>query len=199
MAKTGRTVTRIPFECTGEGCTTMLTPSPRRKGTLCRSCLCQARRLPDRFCLDCGVPIGRDPKKTPTNRCVTHSNKVEERCRNISIKLKEKHADPNFTAKRKPILDAAQRRRMADPVLRAAAVEHMRKVGLQFGGSAHRREDQKRIQWKARNTKLADIPLAYRDEYVALGERHRIPAAERKRMILDEVAAVTKRHHKQKD
>lgn len=197
MNKNGRPVTRTPFECTGEGCTVMLTPSPRRKGTMCQTCLRNASRLPDRFCLDCGTPISRDVKKAPSGRCVTHANKEPGRRAKLRETAKRLHADPNYTAKRSPILAEAQRKRMADPVQRAAAVETMRRTGKKYGGSANR--DQKPIQWKSRNTKLADIPLAYRDEYVALERKTRLPATERKRMILDLVTAVTSRHHKTKD
>jgi hypothetical protein len=198
MNKNGRPITNVPFECTAEGCSTMLTPTPKRKGTMCKPCLDASRKLPERFCSECGVPIGRDVKKSPMGFCRKHANKVGvsiEKRRAAALRL---HADPNYVEKRRPILEEAQRRRMADPVQRAAAQAVMRKTGLQWGGSAKTKRDQKLIQWKSRNTKLADIPLAYRDEYVAL-TRHHLPAPERKRIILDQVAAVTSRHHKPKD
>jgi hypothetical protein len=182
-----------PMICTAEGCETVLPRDKRRKGTMCRPCTDKARTLPPAFCLDCGVSIlPRTAKRT--GRCLRCAARTPERRAEVAEALRERHADPAYKAKQSKFLRESWKRRMADPEERAAIQKRMSAVGKVYGGKVDC--DRAAATRKGVATRLADIPLAYREEYVKLMHTTGLRAKERKRIILEAAAAAVRQHNK---
>jgi hypothetical protein len=182
-------------QCTGPGCHNLLPPRKDRKHPLCYRCYQAARRKigakPPQTCIDCGVSIS---PRARTGRCHLHSRQRPEARERVRESNRQRAADPTFRQQVGKKISARWKDLMADPETRKAIQERMRAVGKAHGGNTNR--DDFATARKTRNTKLAHIPLAYRDEYIRLGRSLKIPARERKRIVLDEAAAAVRAHNK---
>lgn len=182
-------------QCTGPGCHNLLPPRKDRKHPLCYRCYQAGRRKAGakqpRTCIDCGVSISHAAR---TGRCQLHSRQRPEARENARESNRRRAADPAFREKVGKKISARWKEWMADPETRKAIQERMSAVGKAHGGNTNR--DDFATARKARNTKLAHIPLAYRDEYIRLGKSLKISARERARIILDDAAAAVRAHNK---
>lgn len=178
--------------CSRAGCEVVLKPNPRRKGTMCKRCCELERTAPPRHCTGCGASISTK-KRNATGLCRSCAPKRAERRASVSAKLIVVHRDPNFQAKRKVSMSKGQRRRLSDPAEMARARAHCAALGKRYGGANNR--DQAAVNRRTQAERLADIPLAYRDEYISLG-RKGFSAEERKKMVLDLAARAVERHYR---
>jgi len=151
-----------------------------------------SNRHPERYCEECGKQLERRKRSTsPRDLCAKHSASDPGRRQRISASITAKHADPNYSAKREAALRVAYQRmkREGHPVLKVWS-DNLRKwrINPSVAGS----EERRRATAKATATRLAHIPVEYRDEYRRLTKSDKMSAADATRMVLEQCDKDTK-------
>lgn len=145
----------------------------------------------------CDVMLPRNPKRK-FDLCRPHLNasftqRPETRAR-ISAALKRRSMlDPAWVAERGRKAQAAlAASKAADPELVERLRLHGQRLGLIYGGFVPKNVEKRTAKMRA--TKLAHVPLEYREFYLGLREHH-MTAAERLATTLNKMEADMRAYH----